>query len=341
MSRRLGVGALRGGATLAPLLAGCGGMQSTLDPAGLQAERIDRLWWLYFWVSVVVYVIVMAFITWAVMRRRGGSNDPTPVPAAAAERLATRIISAATALTVVTLFVLLVGDFLTGRAVRSLDVPDALVVRMTARQWWWEVQYPGSSPHEIVTTANELHLPVGRPVRIELVANDVIHSFWVPNLHGKKDMIPGHPTTIVVQADRPGEFRGQCAEFCGLQHANMRFVVIAEPEAAFRSWLDGQGKPAPEPMTDARRRGREVFLGSSCVLCHTIQGTIARGTVGPNLTHVGSRPRIASGMLPNTRGHLSGWVADPHSIKPGVRMPSNPLPPDDFRALLDYLESLK
>jgi cytochrome c oxidase subunit 2 len=323
------------------LLAGCGGMQSPLDPAGPQAARIDRLWWLTFWVSVAVYVLVMAAVLWAVARRRGGPVEPQVPPVPATENRTTWIVSSLVAVSVAVLFVLLVTDFMTGRAIHSLDVPDALVVRVTGHQWWWEVVYPGSSPDQRMTTANELHVPIGKPVRVELVSNDVIHSFWVPNLAGKRDLIPGHPTTLMLQADRPGEFRGQCAEFCGLQHANMRLVVFAEPEEKFHAWLDARRKPAAEPTTEGQKRGRDVFLGSACLMCHTVSGTTAQGRVGPDLTHVGDRPRIGAGTLPNTRGHLAGWVADPQSIKPGVKMPPNPLPPDDLRALLDYLESLK
>jgi cytochrome c oxidase subunit 2 len=226
--------------------------------------------------------------------------------------------------------------------VRSLSRdPNPLLLKVTARQWWWEVQYEEGGPSEFVTDANEIHLPVGRTVAIDLHSPDVIHSFWVPNLHGKRDMIPGHPTRIFLRADEPGTYWGQCAEFCGYEHAKMRFAVIVEPPDQFKSWLEAQRKPAAPPQSDSERRGQQVFLGTTCIMCHTIQGTPARGTVGPNLTHIASRTRLAAGTLPNTRGHLAGWVADPQRIKPGVRMPMNPLSPEELRTLLDYLESLK
>jgi cytochrome c oxidase subunit II len=169
----------------------------------------------------------------------------------------------------------------------------------------------------------------------------VIHSFWVPNLHGKTDMIPGHTTRTFLRADRAGTYWGQCAEFCGHQHANMRFQVVVEPEEDFQKWLTAQLQSAPEPQTESQKRGRQVFLTKQCVLCHTIAGTPAHATVGPDLTHIASRPRIAAGTLPNNRGHLAGWITDAQSVKPGVRMPPNPLAPEELQALLDYLETLK
>jgi cytochrome c oxidase subunit 2 len=192
-----------------------------------------------------------------------------------------------------------------------------------------------------VTTANEIHVPVGRAVEFELTSVDVIHSFWAPNFHGKKDLVPGHPTTHWFKAERAGTFRGQCAEFCGMQHAHMRFVIVSEPPAEFNAWLDAQRQSAPAPQTDAQKRGQQVFLNSSCVLCHTVQGTPARGMVGPDLTHIAGRKMLAAGTMPNTEGHLGGWIIDPQQIKPGVRMPQNQLSAADLRALLDYLESLQ
>jgi cytochrome c oxidase subunit II len=323
------------------LFSGCAGRQSALDPAGPQSGRIYRLWWLYCGVSVLVYLAVMGLVIGALVRR--GRRQKTAViasPSAKQERRLTQAVGGGVALTTATLFLLLIGDFTTGRAIHSLADPDALTIRVTGHQWWWEVQYQDPTPSNIVTTANEIHIPVGRTVRFELQSSDVIHSFWVPNLHGKRDMIPGHPTRAYMRADRAGTYRGQCAEFCGYQHSFMRFVVVAEAEEEFRRWIEAQRKPAPEPATASQRRGREVFLGGTCVMCHTIQGTPARSRVGPDLTHVGSRPLIG-GILPNARGHLAGWIVDPQRIKPGVRMPLNVVKPTDLDALVDYLTSLK
>lgn len=332
-----------GGAML--LAVGCTGTerQSAVDPAGAQADRIHALWNLFLWTTGVVYALVMAALAVAVLRPRprGASDEPVAAPPIDREIRRGIVVSAAVLATVAVLVVFLFADFVTGRRIDALGDPAAPVVTVTAHQWWWEVRYDDPDPSNTVITANELHLPVGVAVRVELQSPDVIHSFWVPNLHGKTDAIPGQTTRTHLRADRPGVFWGQCAEFCGLHHANMRLVVTAEPEADFRAWLAGQRHNAPEPAAPGQVRGREVFLKGTCVLCHTVQGTRAASRVGPDLTHVASRPRIAAGTLPTTRGHLAGWVTDPHGIKPGVRMPANPLAPEDLNALLDYLESLK
>jgi len=335
---------LVGTAAVGLAAAGCTGInnQSALDPAGVQAGRIHGLWDLFLAVCVIVYVLVMAFVIWAVARRRGGSDRPVTAPPANQDLRTGVIVGGCVVLTVVVLFGLLIADFLTGRGIDSLAADaDPLVVKVTGHQWWWEVEYQDPVPSHVVTTANEIHIPVGRTVRVELSSSDVIHSFWVPNLHGKTDMIPGRPTRTFLRADREGLYWGQCAEFCGHQHANMRLQVVARPEAEFQAWLAAQRRPAPEPTAESQKRGQQVFLTRSCVLCHTVAGTTAQSRVGPPLTHVAGRARIAAGTLPNTRGHLGGWVSDPQSVKPGVRMPPNPLAPDELRALLDYLETLK
>jgi cytochrome c oxidase subunit 2 len=176
---------------------------------------------------------------------------------------------------------------------------------------------------------------------VTLRANDVIHSLWVPNLSGKKDLIPGRTATLRLRADKPGSYRGQCAEFCGLEHALMALLVHAVPPSDYEAWAANQRQPAREPVDAVARRGREVFLGTSCTMCHTITGTTAQARLGPDLTHLASRQTIAAGMFPNNRGHLAGWIGDPQALKPGVNMPANTLPPDDLQALLAYLETLR
>jgi cytochrome c oxidase subunit 2 len=329
----------------AVLLCGGYGPHSSLDSAGPQAGRIEALWWLFFWVSVVVWVLVMAFLLVPVLRRRGkgavAADEPVTKPEPAPERRRQLVVGGAVGVTTLVLFVLLFGDMVTGRAIHSLDDPNPLTIKINARQWWWEVQYNDALPSNIVTTANEIHIPVGRPVKFELQSNDVIHSFWVPNLHGKKDVVPGHPISTWLKADREGEFYGQCAEFCGVQHANMRMLVVAEPQEKFDAWLAAQRLPAPAPVYEQQVKGQQVFMASACVMCHTIGGTTAGGRVGPNLTHVAGRKILAAGALPNTPGHLAGWVIDPQRIKPGTRMPQNQLTPEELRALLEYLQTLK
>jgi cytochrome c oxidase subunit 2 len=323
-------------------MAGCRGEQAALDPAGIQSERISDLWWHYFNVCVGIYVVTVSVILLGtLLRRKPNSQSMLELaPSDRKERWLMSTVAFSTGLSALLLFVLLFGDYVTGRELTSLDTSNALKVQVTAHQWWWEFRYDDPEPSQIVTTANELHLPVGKPVIFEMQSPDVIHSLWIPNLHGKRDIIPGYKTRLLVRFDRTGTYGGQCAEFCGLQHANMRFTVVAESEAEFETWLADQRLPAIPPSTESQKRGQHVFLSASCVMCHTIQGTPASGMMGPDLTHVASRPRIGT-ILPNTRGHLAGWIADPQRIKPGVRMPLNTLEPEDLQVLVDYLESLK
>ena len=316
------------------------GLHSALDPAGPQAERIGDLWWLMFWVSTAVFVLVMAALLVPLFRRGRGPEEPGPIPPESRRRI-TRVVAGAVGVTVIVLFVLLFASVGTGRALGSLSQPQALTIKLTGYQWWWRVEYQDPVPSRMVTTANEIHIPTGRPVLIQLESRDVIHSFWVPNLHGKRDLIPGHKGEIWIQAERPGLYRGQCAEFCGFQHAKMGLLVIAEPPERFAAWLDAQRRPAAPPVTPAQQRGRELVETLPCALCHTVQGTEASGKTGPDLTHLASRRTLAAGTLPNTPGHLAGWIVDPQSVKPGNHMPSNLLESEDLQALLSYLGSLK
>jgi cytochrome c oxidase subunit 2 len=227
-----------------------------------------------------------------------------------------------------------------GRREQSLADPRHVEIRVTAQQWWWAVDYLSSNPSQMMRTANELHIPVGRPVLVKLASRDVIHSFWVPRLSGKKDLIPGHETTIWIQADHEGIFRGQCAEFCGHQHAHMAFYVVAQSPSRYAEWLRAQREPANDPSDPFARRGQEVFLTGPCVMCHTVRGTQAGSRVGPDLTHVASRLSLAAGTLPNTPGHLAGWLADAQGIKPGNHMPTLAIPAGDLQALVAYVRTL-
>jgi cytochrome c oxidase subunit 2 len=196
-------------------------------------------------------------------------------------------------------------------------------------------------PSNRFRTANEILIPVGRPVVVNVTTRDVIHSFWVPNLHGKRDLIPGYVTSLWFQADRAGVYRGQCAEFCGFQHAHMSVFVKAVPEAEFQAWLSAERQPATEPTSDLQRRGRDVFLRATCSQCHTVRGTLAGGAYGPDLTHIGSRATIGAGVLPNTVENLQRWIRNPHDFKPGNKMPPHDLNDNDLRALAEYLRSLE
>jgi cytochrome c oxidase subunit II len=308
---------------------------TTLAPAGPQAAHIDFLWWLFLWVSVAVYGVVMVFLLAALIRNRPGD------PGTAASHRAGRVVVAAVALTTGTLFGLLIASAVKGHAISLLRAPDGLKIQLIGHQWWWEVIYADPTPSQQVTTANEIHIPVGRPVQFHLTSGDVIHSFWVPNLHGKTDLMPGKVTTTWLRADKAGTYRGQCAEFCGFQHAHMALFVIAEPKEQFDTWYSQQLKPAPQPSGDTQKRGREVFLTQPCVMCHSIRGTDAGARYGPDLTHLASRRTIAAGTLPFSRGHLAGWITDSQSVKPGNNMPPVPLRPADLQSLLSYLETLK
>jgi len=322
-------------------------IQSALSPAGRQAAEIAHLWWIYFWVLISIFALVAIFLFVAILRRRSPVEVPLEHPITAPQigserRISNTVISCVIA-TVIILFVLLFIDMFTGRDVYALAAadPNPLVVKITGHQWWWEVQYDDPAPDKVMVTANEMHVPIGKVVRVELRSMDVIHSFWVPTMLGKKDLIPGHPTTTWLKADRAGKFRGQCAEFCGYQHAHMRMEFVAEPPEKFDAWLAAARQNAQPRSTESARHGEQVFMANQCVMCHTIQGTNARATIGPDLTHIASRQMLAAGSVPNTRGYLAGWILDPQNLKPGVRMPPNPLSSDDLNALLDYLEGLK
>jgi len=338
---------LRGFLVLATImLNGCGGLQSAINPAGPQANHISKLWWLMFYVSAAVFVLVMIFLFLAIAAGRRhaalADNAPELMPSSESERKKHNLVVSATVLTTVILFIFLLESFLVGRGLTAeLAHKQGVVIEVTGHQWWWEVRYLNVDAGSIFTTANEIHIPVGVPVTFSLKASDVVHSFWVPNLTGKKDLIPGKLSTIWLQADRADLYRGQCAEYCGYQHAHMALWVFAEPPEQFNSWLQTQIQSAVQPANDLQKHGQQVFLSSACVMCHAINGTPAGSNIGPNLTHLASRNTIAAATMENTRDHLRQWVTDSQQIKPGNRMPPNNLSPDDLRALLDYLQSLK
>jgi cytochrome c oxidase subunit 2 len=314
-------------------------VQSVLSPAGAQASSIHQLWLLMLWTTTVVCVVVLAFIAVAVLRHR--RRDEVATIPTTPERSLVRSVWAATTLSLLILLMLLVASVWMTRGVESLAASGALTINIIGHQWWWEIEYEDTSPSRRVLTANEMHIPVGRPVVLKVSSRDVIHSFWVPNLQGKRDLIPGYTTAIWLQPDRPGIFRGQCAEFCGLQHAHMALDVVAEAGPDFDRWLEGMRKPAGPPETDQQRKGHAVFMSRRCAGCHAINGTEAYGQIGPDLTHIGSRSTIGAGTLPNTRDHMNAWVKNPQVSKPGNQMPPNPLSDEDSRALQAYLEFLK
>ena len=323
-----------------PLLAG-NPMQDALNATGIQAAHVENLWWLMFWVCTAVFVLVIAALVAAVVRaRRAEQRDESRV-SPQGERGLTRWVAGALAVSAVLLGILFFASIFTDRALAQLPLEDALHIDVTGYQWWWEVKYDDPRPSNVFTTANEIHIPVGKAVLMTLRASDVIHSLWIPNLAGKKDLIPGRINMLALRADAPGVYRAQCAEFCGWQHANMALFVVAESPSDFQKWLDAQRTPAPEPADDAKKRGREVFEHGTCAMCHAISGTTANATRGPDLTHVASRRTLGAGIIPNTPEHRAAWVANAQAVKPGANMPPQPLPAADFNALLAYLGSLQ
>jgi cytochrome c oxidase subunit II len=329
------------------LMAGVPGFpsnQTSLNPAGPAAAHIEHTFALIFWITGMVYWLTLAALVYFVWRRRYILNA-LPEPRATtgeSDHFATRAVAGAMALTVLLLFVMLISSFITSRRLGNMNEQQALTIDVYGHQWWWEVQYPNDAePYRMVTTANEIHVPVGTPIRIHGTSRDVIHSFWAPNIQGKRDLLPGYDTDVLMQVDKVGRWRGQCAEYCGLQHAHMSFYMVAESQKDFHNWMTAQAQTSIAPADARTVHGQQVFLTHSCVLCHTIRGTTAGSLVGPDLTHLASRSTIAAGMLPNTIGNLGGWILNPQALKPGSRMPPNQISGPDLQDLLAYLETLR
>jgi cytochrome c oxidase subunit 2 len=319
-------------------LTGCAGVQSSLAPAGEPAERLATLLHLMGWVCGTAYLLVMCFLGWGVWRLRGGDGPPNVEPPDTGLR---RSLALWSVLIVLGLTVLAAGSFLADRGLARARDRDALEIRITGHQWWWRIEYRDPASRGWIETANELHLPVDRTARLALGSSDVIHSFWVPNVAGKMDMIPGRANVLDVTPHRIGWFRGQCAEFCGAQHAHMALDVKVESGPEFATWLAAQGRPALPPTDAVMRRGMDIVTAGPCAMCHVVRGTPAGGRSGPDLTHVGARRSLAAGTLPMNRGALQGWIAQPQALKPGTMMPPIALEPADAGAVARYLEALR
>jgi cytochrome c oxidase subunit II len=335
------VNAVRGFAaalTLLALAGGLGSSHSTLSPESHQAKDIASLWWWMLGGAVIGMAVVVGLLLLAWIRRgqRGfGSDTEGQKPG---ERASTAVVlgfGVAVPLVVLcTLFV--VSDVF---LIRTTQAPSAartkLTVDVIGHQWWWEVRYPGTK----AVTANEIHIPVRTPVLVRATTDDVIHSFWVPSLNRKIDTIPGQVNAVELDADRVGSYRGQCAEFCGLQHAHMALLVDVETPRAFRSWLAGQSKPTAPVTSALERQGEQLFESGPCSSCHTMRGTSASGYVGPDLTHLASRQTIGALTLPNTGTSLASWITASQHAKPGNQMPDFRYDRDQLRALVAFLES--
>jgi cytochrome c oxidase subunit II len=319
------------------------GLHDALQAMGPQAAHVVDLWRIFLFICTVVFGAVLAALFLAVRRApRSSADEPPDLRSVGREEPGPRrSVAAAITASVLLLLVLIAASFFTDRALARLPLHNAINIEVTAHQWWWTVKYLNGPPSETFETANEIHVPVGRPVIVRLKADDVIHSLWIPSLAGKKDLIPGRTAVMTFQADHPGLYRGQCAEFCGFQHAQMAFSVHAQSAQEFEAWRQLLLAPAAEPAEPKAQRGKMLFQSVSCAMCHTVSGTQAQGKRAPDLTHVASRPSLAAGALPNTRDALASWISDPQKHKPGANMPATPLSQEDLDAIVAYLGSLK
>lgn len=315
-----------------PVLARAG-IQSAFDPKGKDAAQILEITWVLFVGGGLIFTAVMLLALLALF-------GPPGVRAALGRHA--WIIGGGIAFPVVVLSALLVYTFIAASRMVQAQEPAAARIEVSGELWWWRVRYLDEGGKTLFETANEIRIPAGQPVDFTLVSDNVIHSFWVPNLAGKIDMIPGHVNKQRMQADAPGVFRGQCAEYCGAQHARMAFYVVAHTAQEYAAWVAAQRRPAGNPDDPLLRRGKELFLNNRCGLCHTVRGTPANGRLGPDLTHVGSRLSIAAGILPNGQGAIAGWITGSQHLKPENKMPAfNQFSGEDLRALSAYMESLQ
>ncbi len=333
---------LAAGVSLLLMLAACGTDEplTTISPRSDVAGDIQGLYSLIFWAAVFVFVVVEGLLVYAVIRYRRRPGDGIP-PQSHGHRLLE------IGWTLAPIAILVVVVIPTWQVIfKTADAPDgAMRVEVMAHQWWWEVRYPGLG----VVTANEVHVPVGSPVTVQLETADVIHSFWVPRLSGKRDMVPGRVNAIWFTPEATGTFLGQCAELCGESHANMKFQVVVQEQAEFDAWVEAQRR-APDPPQGLAATGASLFLSKGCLACHTIEGTVALGVIGPNLTHVGGRSTLGAGMMNNTPDEMARWLRDPSAVKPGNIMTRDgamytnaalALTEDDIAALAAYLGGLR
>lgn len=309
-------------------LSGCG-LRGAMAPRGVEADVANGLWWYMLWLSTAIFVGWLALFGVGLVRRHPTVSDATDA------RIHRRfIVGGGLVLPVIVLGSLFVANL---GALKALPSGDDAVIDATAHQFWWEFGY--EQPQFV--TANEMYIPTGTDVQIRLRTTDVIHSFWIPQLSGKRDMVPGRVNELTLHARQPGRYRGECTEFCGIQHANMQFEVVAVHPDAYREWLADMARPAAQPTSAAEQAGYDAFMSSSCAACHMIEGTPARAAIGPALTHFASRERLGAGAAPNDRGHLAGWIVNSQAIKPGNPMPPVEIDAGELSDLLTYLESLE
>ena len=327
-----------------PLLSGCDYQtyQSVFSGAAAEVRQFNILFVIFLVICTIMYVLVIAFLVASILRRRraeanvvesGRHNESHPL-------MQTGLVAWG-ALVATGLVGLAIASFFADRSMANAAAHEKLSITITGHQWWWDIEYNSGDASRTLRTANEIHLPVGVPTRIILYSNDVIHSFWVPSLAGKQDLIPGRENDITIVPEKVGIYRGQCAEFCGTEHAKMALVVNVDTYADFLKWWNHQLQPAPTPSNALALAGYRYVTSGPCSACHNIGGTTASAHVGPDLTHLASRRSIAAGTLPMSTGNLYGWVEDPQSIKPGSKMPTIGMEPKDLHAVVAYLETLK
>ena len=320
--------------SIAAFACGCSGNQSALAPYGAPAIHVGHLIVGIVALCTMIWVAVMLVLGGALWRKR--QQVETEIPP---RRLAV-VVTVSVAVTVVLIAGMTVASFYTTRSI-GLPQTASITITVRAQQWWWQVFYATSAETPGFQTANEIHIPVGQDVHVQLESADVIHSFWVPSLAGKQDLVPGRSNSVLLRAEKPGIYRGQCAEFCGLQHSHLAVMVIAEAPADYARWIASQSADAIPSTGPDVAAGRAAFLAKPCAACHTIRGTAANGTTGPDLTHVGSRQTIAAGLVETTRGSIAAWIADPQMMKPGNNMPIVPLTSVELQDISAYMESLK
>lgn len=317
-------------------LSACGGPfpQSSLDPVSDVARSIDDLFMSIVAWAVVVFVVVEGLLLWVVFRYRdrGGDEMPEPVHGSTLLEIGWTLVPAV---------ILVLIAVPTIRTIWQVDNPptaaDPLQIEVVGHQWWWEFNYP----EQEITTANEIHVPVGRTVQLTMTSADVIHSFWVPRVAGKRDVNPEETTGLWFTVDSAGRYPGQCAEYCGTSHALMQMELVAHEPDSFRDWVRNQQMPADTPQSELARQGMDAFVQNACFSCHVVEGTMAEGRIGPDLTHVASRNRIAAGMLPNDSASMARWLEDPQAVKPANLMAIPDLDDETIRQLIAYLQSLE
>jgi cytochrome c oxidase subunit 2 len=333
-------------AALLPLLLGACSYQhyqSDFGAAATEDRQFLTLFWIFMAVCGVMYALVIAFLIAGLAHRRTEA-EANVVETGRHHRshpLMRTTLIGWTALIGVGLAALAIASFFADRSMAEAATNEKLSITLTGNQWWWDIVYNSNDASKTMRTANELHLPVGVPTRILLNSADVIHSLWIPSLGGKQDLIPGRQNDITFVPQKIGIFRGQCAEFCGTQHAHMALVVVVQSYPDFIKWWDHQLQPAVAPRTPLQLAGYQYVTNGPCSACHNIGGTPASGTVAPDLTHLASRKSLAASTMPMSEGNLYGWVEDPQSLKPGVKMPTIGLEPDKLHAVVAYLETLK